>query len=1138
MSLDSPSNSKNENRCKVISKYFAGHKSVMDESLSDFQEKKKNFTGPKNSTKPSGSKTKTKRNIKRVRGQKDIRTVLKSKKNELVAYSNDFEKICKQSGLDVDSEQLQLAIALSKSLQASENKVDNIQSSGSLSSQERTGKIRTTLLEYGFVVPDIKITATKSKKLKRYRKNYKLLQISEAEKQQIIYDRYSQILFSNFDNSKVDENPKPGNNSATLYHLVTDIPYKEISTNNIFYVEDLIEQSSNAVGCLLKDWSDIPGRPVSPTCERLNIDFNRIDCSQEELDIVLSSTLKSAQEIVKSKYNLLPQENLIDMVGTSNSTTGRNTEINNKMDDNCINIIDNDNIDISDIRSHTKELNCKEKAVDIIEINMLELKTTQNVRSCSPDIFDDEVSSLIDNSRHSLIQSQDKVSDKDATKVCNDVMDLTECMPLHSQRSLNIKPNSQLSQGSNVTKRRSNDFMEMTDCVVGSSQPLKEHIIENNIDLTQNSDDEEDVTAVKESKTAEVSSKYIESMDLTQSSDTNEELPFVEISGKTDMEDTIILNDDAYIGLKSKKEILSVSQNDFNNKSNNTEISRNPIINHIKHTSDIKSVIIESEDELDNVENYKNGQVKVRAINPIECIVPNHLNVSNIGLTKAQNEISLLDVTDEQTKSPLKSDQNLENTNTESFFEEFVYHHSDGSEKHTEDVVLCLDESTYNSIVIENKEDDIDLTQSTDSEEVTEKGGVSRIYDCNSLNRVGNVSIDYDEMFDDMVKSHASSASESKSISLKSNITDYNNDNLGITTNTNSDLVSNSSQTSEIFEISDKELDYSMHKSRLDVEVRQENFDFGGISVMYNLPDIPSLRQSNNFKRSLNRSLSDSCLPAVELKSTIPSSSNKISSPTKSCGTASSTPFRSPKRTLNMAKTPKNGEYIIKTDQVTPMLNYEAMSTPERNAELDKYGLKPFKRKRAIQLLTHLYNQTHPIVESCSKEDIPSPSKKLKPNNFNNARTNPKDDTDNIIVKSKKTINSPKKRHVVRTQENVNMEELDKENENNIYENTNVIPDIKEIHCCEEDWVFQKREKAKVHSCRVPLHIALHNYVSTRGHLREAILRYEPVNIDVIHKGLVADGYRYDPKDLLKFMDKKCITVKTADNNAKNKKHY
>lgn len=54
---------------------------------------------------------------------------------------------------------------------------------------------------------------------------------------------------------------------------------------------------------------------------------------------------------------------------------------------------------------------------------------------------------------------------------------------------------------------------------------------------------------------------------------------------------------------------------------------------------------------------------------------------------------------------------------------------------------------------------------------------------------------------------------------------------------------------------------------------------------------------------------------------------------------------------------------IIKTKNVTPMVNYEEMNSPQLIAELDKYGLKPLKRRRGIQLLKYIYESTHPFVE-------------------------------------------------------------------------------------------------------------------------------------------------------------------------------
>lgn len=92
----------------------------------------------------------------------------------------------------------------------------------------------------------------------------------------------------------------------------------------------------------------------------------------------------------------------------------------------------------------------------------------------------------------------------------------------------------------------------------------------------------------------------------------------------------------------------------------------------------------------------------------------------------------------------------------------------------------------------------------------------------------------------------------------------------------------------------------------------------------------------------------------------------------------------------------------------------------------------------AIQLLTHLYNQTHPVIEKCSEDSVPL--KKFKPN-------------------------SPER---VISEENVIL------NKENIYNETKTIPDIRNIECCPDDWVFQKTEKAKV--CDITMTINLITY--------------------------------------------------------------
>lgn len=61
---------------------------------------------------------------------------------------------------------------------------------------------------------------------------------------------------------------------------------------------------------------------------------------------------------------------------------------------------------------------------------------------------------------------------------------------------------------------------------------------------------------------------------------------------------------------------------------------------------------------------------------------------------------------------------------------------------------------------------------------------------------------------------------------------------------------------------------------------------------------------------------------------------------------------RTPERNTEAVsmETPGN-DVVIKTHDVTPMGNYNEMDTPERNKELDKYGLKPLKKSKSKNYL-------------------------------------------------------------------------------------------------------------------------------------------------------------------------------------------
>nr|XP_021196853.2 structure-specific endonuclease subunit SLX4 [Helicoverpa armigera] len=1165
MSIDSNS------EC-VKSKYFASQ-TDMDESLSDFQEAKKSCKGPKPPQKTA--KPKTRKTTKRIKGQKDIRTALNGKKNDLVSYAKDFDTVCKKSGLDVDSEQLQLAIALSKSLQT---ETESPETSQALTSQQRVARIRKTLQEYGFKVPEAKITATK--RTKKLRKNYKLLTATEDQKKEITTGKYAQILFQNIHVPLEQNSPNNLDSEARVFYIGSSIPYECMKDDEIFYVDNLVERSETN-GSLLRDWCEIPGRPVSPKLfDSFKMSFKEIECSQDELDVILSGSIKNVKNIFASKEILF--ENHVQKINIDDDKENVDSDNNRSQINNTIISIDGNDQEcevetkplsqnLFDFESPVKnDMKSQDRTVieikllddEVIEITspvklttdpkkVIDIETTNNLtvpqqyRSCSPDIFDDELSSIMETTKPENILSQEHT-----TKVFSqgNVMDLTECVNIPLQGL----EKTLLSQ--NITKRKSNDFMEITECIVGSSQPIREELkeidltqspeangatkegnhsikVENNIDnvsiilstnnrrnsVSQNVTDEQNITVLsKHPNTDLAQSQIAKGIDLTQSSNEDDkDMSIVNLSKQT----------------PDKKDVESM---DLTQSSNSNDVEGLPLVNiGTQKDNSLDETIIVDKDEY---------------------IADCKVKKSIVFAKETRDEVyDLTQAHDDSIEIPVINENN--DSQSYSFYDDFVHNHSDNTENskevkqdrdHTKD-----DKTSHN----ESKDSgDVDLTQGSDtSEEMLvspRSSALDKIPNNSSLGKKDDVSIDYDEIILDDNICHEASYKESdndKSLNLKyeSFKSDVEND-LEIV-DVNNDIEMSSSQHSEVFKISDRELDYSMHKSRNDFV--RDNFDIGGISVLDNATKLSS------FKKSLSEgcfsvigpvkddTLGDSFLPEVFTKKTeniVETTSAYIHTPGEISPIKVQDVTRNDNGVIHI-KTPKNTEYVIKTDNVTPMADYASMSTPQRNRELDKYGLKPFKRKRAVQILTHLYNQTHPTIQQLIEEDQPSPSKKQRLN-YDIEQTSPQKlvtSPAKLNQNSNKERTPVKSRTLERDRDILSAPSPSKElisTDVCVYEVTSETANVKSVDCDPEDWVFQKREKAKVHSCRVPLHIAFHNYVLSRRSLREAILKYEPVNIDIIHKDLVGYGHRYDPKDLLKFLDKKCITVKTTDNNSRNNK--
>ncbi|CAG9859915.1 unnamed protein product [Phyllotreta striolata] len=300
------------------------------------------------------------------------------------------------------------------------------------------------------------------------------------------------------------------------------------------------------------------------------------------------------------------------------------------------------------------------------------------------------------------------------------------------------------------------------------------------------------------------------------------------------------------------------------------------------------------------------------------------------------------------------------------------------------------------------------------------------------------------------------------------NVTDYvlqvlnSQDMEEIENNSKSSL---SQESTEI--VSDEELNYSSRFSESCVNPKM--YDLETVNDCHDFDDEDAKDiHDDNKKSPINDEETASVMHKIDVEKPEPLTSDQ----------ACLTPVETKKPSLNL-NTPDN--IIIKTHNVTPMADYDAMDTPKIQDELDKFGIKPLKRRRGVELLKYIYESSHPIVD-INAATIESPVKRRKLNpDFENQKPE-----DIKIVGATLT-----------------------ENEN-------------------DDLLFERRFSKKIASCRVPLQIAWYNFLCCNPVLKENILLYEPIQLEVVVAMLNdQSGCKFHIEDLISFFDKKCITFRT-----------
>nr|XP_034173541.1 structure-specific endonuclease subunit SLX4 [Osmia lignaria]XP_034173542.1 structure-specific endonuclease subunit SLX4 [Osmia lignaria]XP_034173543.1 structure-specific endonuclease subunit SLX4 [Osmia lignaria]XP_034173544.1 structure-specific endonuclease subunit SLX4 [Osmia lignaria] len=188
---------------------------------------------------------------------------------------------------------------------------------------------------------------------------------------------------------------------------------------------------------------------------------------------------------------------------------------------------------------------------------------------------------------------------------------------------------------------------------------------------------------------------------------------------------------------------------------------------------------------------------------------------------------------------------------------------------------------------------------------------------------------------------------------------------------------------------------------------------------------------------------------------------------------------------------------VIIRDNVTPPPDYGNMKTPELHAQLDKYGLKIQKRERAVKLLTYIYNELHPIINSVSNiesefttissEDEEPPAKRM----------------------------SYDKNYINCINDNECEAPLSQDSITNNHSPITIIDEEKQFDELESMTSVDNTKNIK--------NILL-QLINTDKELHNKILAYEPLCIESLHSLLKAEGFKCKVNTVMDFLDEQCIT--------------
>ncbi|XP_059216076.1 structure-specific endonuclease subunit SLX4 isoform X3 [Stomoxys calcitrans] len=209
-----------------------------------------------------------------------------------------------------------------------------------------------------------------------------------------------------------------------------------------------------------------------------------------------------------------------------------------------------------------------------------------------------------------------------------------------------------------------------------------------------------------------------------------------------------------------------------------------------------------------------------------------------------------------------------------------------------------------------------------------------------------------------------------------------------------------------------------------------------------------------------------------------------------------------------------NNKIYTICNATVPKPNYALYTEAELLKELYNYGIKPLKRKQAVKMLEYIYIQTHPII--VDDDEMPK-----KPTNSNEPFAVPSSSKCGVKIKNTISASSCLALSTLDVNKECGGSKL------NLRDGCG--SDMLRHSCdlkaelCNEQYILQTNVTKKTPQPLMPFHIAWYNLVCCNRSLHESILMYEPIDLQEIYLFLKSLGYRYDPKDLKQFFDRRCI---------------